>query len=759
MMKLVGTHYAYARRRQQITINAADYGEVHAFRITVVRGGVAGVGFRIGSSAGAQDVEPERSLGTGEHVISFVPVADVHIEFNHVGYDPAYVSSCEIIGAGDLTLLNGFQVGELNDLRIDQSGDVIYIGAGAANKQQRKLIRWGDYSWSLELYEPIDGPFRGINVGTTTLTPSATTGEITLTASKDLFKSGHIGALFRLDSVAQDVTDVLAGANQFGDSVRVTGVGAQRNVTINISGTWTATITLQRSIGEEGLWEDVTTYTANQTNLVYNDTLDNEIAFYRLGIKTGEYTSGSATVRLTFASGSNTGVVKITALSTAQSASAVVLETLGSANATENWYEGRWSDYRGWPGVPRFDDGRLWWFGKDRSNGSVSDDFESFDDSVIGDSGPIDRSIGSGPVETIFWALSLQRLTLGAGAAVFTARSSSLDEPLTASAFSLKPSSSQGSANIPAVRIDEGCVMVQRSRTRVFSLEPDESFFRHIAEDLTILAPELCEAGIIAIGVQFQPETTVHCVLADGSVAAIVYDRLEKVKAWWTVTMGDDEESIVDVVVLPGDGREDHVYYVVASGTTYCLTKWALTSECQGESMNKQADLFVSSTTAGTTLSVPTFLNGRTMYLWGDGAYRGTAVVSAGVITFPASYTNRSAGLYYRARYKSAKLAYAAGMGTALLQPKNVGPLGLLLYNTHRNGLKYGRDFDHLQALPEVVGGKVVPADYIWNSYDEKSFSMPGSWDTDARLCLQAEAQRPATVVAAVVAVETHDKS
>lgn len=757
MMKLTGTHYAYARRRQQITIT--ETGTRHAFRIVVERGGVAGVGFRIGTAAGTQDVLEEVSLGTGEHIVAFTPVGDVWIELNHVGYDPAYVESCEIVAAGDLTLTNGFNLGELSTLRYDQSGDIVYIGAGTVGKQQRQLIRRAEYSWSLELYEPIDGPFRGINVGTTTLTPSDTTGEITLTASKDLFKATHVGALFKLDSVAQQTSDVLSGANQFGSSVRVTGVGATRNVTLTITGVWVATITLQRSVGEEGLWTDVTTYTANQAGITYNDALDNDICFYRLGIKTGNYTSGSATVALAFASGSNTGVCKITAISSAQSASAVVLTTLGSTNATEDWYEGRWSDYRGWPGVPVFHDGRLAWLGKDRIAGSISDEFYGFDPDREGDAGPIDRSIGSGPVDAIYWGLSLQRLAIGAGAAVYTARASTLDEPLTPTEFTLRRGSSQGSANIPAVPIDEGCVFVQRSRKRLFQLAPDQTYYKYVATDLTALADDLLDAGVVAIAVQYQPETRVHCVLNDGTVAILVFDEVEEVKCWITVSMDNAVDLIVDVVVLPGDGREDHVYYVVNSGTTYCLTKLALESECQGEDMNKQADLFVSSTTAASSLTTPSFLDGRTFYIWADGAYRGTAVAASGSVALGATYTNSCAGLYYEARYKSAKLAYAAGMGTALLQPKNVGPLGVLLKNTHHDGLYYGRDFDNMDPLPDVKDGVAVTADTVHASWDQKSVPMRGHWDTDARLCLKAQAQRPCTVLAAVPTVETHDRS
>ncbi len=759
MMKLTGTHYAYARRRQSIVIDAADFGKRHALRVVVDRGGVSGVGFRLGTAAGAQDIVYERALGTGEHIMSFVPVSSpVHLELNHVGYDPAYVSSCEKVAAGDLELTNGFGRDLLSKLRYDQSGDVMFIGA--RGEKQRKLIRWDDYSWSLVKYEPIDGPFRKINATSITITPSALNGEITLAASKDLFRAEHVGALFKLDSVAQQTSDVVAGAAQFGSSVRVTGVTTSRNLTINTTGVWVGTLTLQRSIGEPGSWVDVTTYVANQVNTVYNDGLDNEIAHYRIGFKAGEYTSGAATVALSYASGSNTGVVEITAVSSGTAAAATVIEDLGSTNATEDWYEGRWSPLRGYPDVPVLHDGRLYWLGKDRLTGSISDEFESLDSEVTGDSGLIDRSIGSGPVDTIAWGISLTRLTVGGFGKVYTARASSLDEPLTPTEFGLKGTSSQGSADIPALEIDEGAVFVQRSTKRLFEIAPDENFLRNIATDLSALAPDLCKVGIVAIGVQYQPETRVHCVLADGSVAVLVYDKLEKVKAWFTVGMHAATDVIVDVTVLPGDGREDHVYYTVGSDGEYHLTKWAQEDECQGEELNLLADFYVSYTGAAIdNIDTPAVLDGRECVVWADGAQRANATPVAGSVTLDGDYENIVVGLYYRARYRSAKLAHAAGYGSALTQPKNLGPLGLILYNTHKDGVKYGRNFTKLDALPGTSRGAPVAADTIHADYDDKSFAMQGLWDTDARLCLQSEAPKPATIVAAVIGVETHDRT
>lgn len=68
--------------------------------------------------------------------------------------------------------------------------------------------------------------------------------------------------------------------------------------TLSITGTYTATITLQRRFNDPGGYSstyDVATYTANaEYNLLdYGNNVE-----YRIGIKTGGYTSGTAVIRL-----------------------------------------------------------------------------------------------------------------------------------------------------------------------------------------------------------------------------------------------------------------------------------------------------------------------------------------------------------------------------------------------------------------------------------------------------------------------------
>lgn len=85
---------------------------------------------------------------------------------------------------------------DLPDLRWAQSADVLYIVH--PKHAPRKLTRSSHTSWAITAVDFLDGPYLEINLTNTTITPSATTGTITLTASAPLFESGHVGSLWRI---------------------------------------------------------------------------------------------------------------------------------------------------------------------------------------------------------------------------------------------------------------------------------------------------------------------------------------------------------------------------------------------------------------------------------------------------------------------------------------------------------------------------------------------------------------------------------
>lgn len=753
-LNLLGTGVNEASRTQLVTVNEA--GTVHALRIIINRGPVK---VRIGSTA-IDGSYHTATLGTGTHSLAFTPTGNFYINFSSELLYSVRVDSVAVEAAGDLVLPSPYVEADLGSIRHAPSADIIYITTDGY--QQRKIERRNFDSWSIVLHEYLSGPFGLINVGPITITPSALTGDITLTASKALFvgsSSEHSGLLYRLISSGQIVQANLTAEDTFTGSILVTGIGTSRDFNVSITGTWSATVTLQRSI-DDATWEDVKTYTSNITE-TFNDGFDNVEYFYRIGIKTGDYTSGTVGLGLTFSGGSLTGIVKIRTVVSPTSATASVLVALGGTSATDDWHSSQWSDTLGWPTANALYEGRLWHSGRGKVWGSVSDGFDNLDDDVIGDSGPINRFIGEGPVDIVNWLAPLQRLILGTSGAEVSARSTSFGEPLTPSNFNFKIAGTDGSSNVDIIIDGTRGLFVQRSGSKLYQLQYDLSSDDYRPVDISELAPEITQPAIVKLAIQRQPDTRVHCVRSDGKVAVLVKDQAENTLAWVLV---ETDGVVEDAFVLPGV-IEDSVYYSVKrtinGATVRYLEKWALESEGRGGTTNKLADSFIYySGVATTTITGLTHLEGETVIVWGNGKDLGSKVVASGQITgLSEAVTTACVGLGYTADFLSTKLAYSAAMGTALTQVKKVSQIGIIARDMHASGLQMGPSFTELSDLPSVKDFQAVDPDTVHIDFDAPTFPFGGHWNSDSRIALRATAPKPVTVLAAIVGIQTNDKA
>ena len=750
-LSLTGDGTAAAIRTQAVAVTA---GSAHALRIVVTTGPVT---LRVGSTSGATDIRADTSLEVGTHSIVVTPTgATMHVQFRSTVQRQILVASVAIEGAGIVALPLPYALADLPNIRYRQSGDVVFIAC--RGYRQRRIERRSGGSWSVVEYLPEDGPFRVENVGPITITPSGLTGNISLAASDALWDSTHQGALWSITSAGQKVEASASADNVETSDVRVFGIGESRRIGIIITGTFSATVTLQRSVGEVGSWEDVKTYTV-ATTTTYNDALDNQIIYYRLAVKGGDYTSGTAAMTITYSAGARRGVVRITGVVSPTSVSAEVLSALGGTDATDIWAEGQWSDFRGWPSSADLHDGRLWWAGKDKFLGSVTDAFSTFDPEYEGDAGPVSRSIGFGPVDNINWLLSLSRLLAGTDMAELSCRSSSFDEPLTPTNFTVKKVGTQGTANIAAIEVDNKGIFVSRDRQHVYELSYSIETQDYNELDLTQLCPEFLAPGVRAMAVQRKPDTRVHCCLDDGTVGVLVFDKAENLICWVRVETAGQVE---DVMVLPGT-PEDAVYYsvkrTVGGSEVRYLERWALDTECRGGSANLQADSFVYSAHEASTISGLGHLEGEDVVVWAEGQDRGTFTVTGGEVDLGEPLSDRCAGLGYRARFRSTKLAYTVPPGkSALGAKKRINGLGLVVADTHAQGLLYGPDFDNLDSLPMVEDGFELTGDEVHANLEMEAFTFPGVWTTDMRLCLEAQAPRPATVLAAIVDMNANPK-
>lgn len=786
-VKLKGNGTDFGRVEQTITVAGGDQGVEHALRVDVLEGPVV---LKLGTSSQDDDLIEELTLFRGLYSLAFTPeVGTIYVTLQNQRKFNAWVDECSIEPAGEMEFLTPWSTNDLPFLRWDQSGDVIYIackngdttGLDVNASRLMKIERRGTgRSWALVDYFPLDGPFRTENITGLTLTPGALNGDTTLTASEPLFRQEHatFRSLWRLESQGQVATESISGGDLWapdGDAaepgIRVVGSGDARVIGIILEtiAAGTCTFTLQFSFGEDGPWNDTgQSWTQAQlpVSTTYNDGQDGQIIYYRLGVKTGDWTSGTFQVTLTYTGGAIQGIARTRTFTSSTQINVQVLEDFGSTDATKIWWEGEWSARRGYPTSVALHEGRLWWGGLDKIWGSESDAYETFDDQLEGDAGAISRQIGSGPQRVIHWMVAMGRLMFGTsensanvaavrmdGNHVLGARSNSFDEPLTPTNFNIKTISSRG-------------VFVDRTKQRLYELlyDIDQQDYRSL--DLSVYAPDFNEIGIKQIAVQMKPDIRVHCVREDGTVGMLVYDRLENVVCWCDLDSSGAAGEVEDVAVLPGV-IEDQVYWIVKrtinGGTERHICKWALESEARGGTVNKMADSFVHYSGAATTTPFTTellHLAGETVVIWADGCDCGTDTVTlAGALTNPLATAASEVvvGLGYQARFKSAKIAEIQGIG--LLERKKIARIGFLGAWLHYQGLKYGPDFTNMRQLPLVEDGQQTAVDTIHTDYHEDDFAFGGDWDTDSRICLEANAPRPATILAAIAEIESVEKT
>jgi hypothetical protein len=142
-----------------------------------------------------------------------------------------------------LEIVTPYTEAELFELQFTQSADTLYIAH--KNHAPMTLVRTTVTTWILAEFVTTFGPYLDLNIDDTlTITPSATTGNITLVASAALFLAGHVGALWRYGT---------------GDGyVKITGFTSDTVVAATVIETLSGTSAI--SDWSEGAWSDANGY-------------------------------------------------------------------------------------------------------------------------------------------------------------------------------------------------------------------------------------------------------------------------------------------------------------------------------------------------------------------------------------------------------------------------------------------------------------------------------------------------------------------
>lgn len=757
-----------ASATQTVSVALLDRGIEHGLRIEVERGPVT---FRCGSASGLDDYIEETELRTGTHSLAFTPTgANFYIEFKSDQRQLRRVNSIEVEAGGVMVLTTPWATAELGLMRFAQSADVVFVAC--ADNQPRRIERRSTRSWSVVVYQPDDGPFTISRTRRVRLQPNVTEGNGTLTADKAFFSANHVGALFRLFHEGNDHTFNISGAGQFTEPVRVTGVNTaltrDRDRTYTISGTWVGNIHIQRSFDEAdvGYLGYGASIAANVGPVLTRDDEDNAIIYYRMGFPEGQYTSGTATINVEYDGGGDYGICRVVGYTSPTVVDIEVLSPFTNVKYTDRWQEGEWSAARVWPSAVAFSDGRLFLSGEDRLWGSVSDAFDSFDEELEGEAGPINRSIATGGVNDTQWLAAPQRLLVGTEGTIAVVKSSSLDEPLTSQNISIRDSSTTGAGPIDPARIDNRVLFTDRSGKAIYELVFDGGSGDYAAGQMSKLTTDIFSSGVREIAVQRRPDTRVWVVMNDGTCICILYEPQQEVLAFVPMETDGAFES---ACVIPG-ATQDIVYFAVRrtinGSTVRYFEKMALDSEVVPGTRCYVMDAYATGSGGGasSTLTVGTHLIGETVVVWADGApvetsygVRGEYVVNgSGEITLANPVTNWVAGLPYRGRYKSARLGYGVEGGTAMLSKGIIEEFGLVLADYARAGIKVGTDFTTMYQLPRKVDGSTKASVTSGVIADEPLNNMGAQWQFDSRYHMEINSPYCAKFLGLVLKIQAN---
>ena len=279
-----------------------------------------------------------------------------------------------------------------------------------------------------------------------------------------------------------------------------------------------------------------------------------------------------------------------------------------ATTATTDWRLGAWSETTGYPGSVTFHQNRLCFAGStsepQRVDMSRTGDFENFAptevDATVVDDNAITNNLSADTVNAIRWLADDEKgLLIGTVGGEWVLRPSDTGGVTTPANVQSKRSSAYGSGNIQPVRVGRAVLFVQRAlrKLRELAYVFEDDGFR--APDLTLVAEHITRTGVTEMAYQTEPQSIVWCVLVDGTLVSLTYDRDQKVVGWSRHIVGGRSDSgvtqakVESVTVIPNSaGTADELYMIVNRHINGATVRYIEYLKPHWEETNDQEDAF-----------------------------------------------------------------------------------------------------------------------------------------------------------------------
>lgn len=493
---------------------------------------------------------------------------------------PAEIAS--LYSSSPYEISSNYQEADLFGLQHAQSADVLFNVHGSY--PQSKLMRYAHNLWELEEIVFDWPPFLDENDGDTTITPSATTGTIDLTASIPIFTSSHTGSYWLIkhprtadEATAPNKVGSAEADGFFNAAAEVTGSLKDVKGAWNFrtAGTWTGEIVIERSYDDGTTWHTLTTVTSEgDQNFNITGNEEDGDAWYRARAvdPPGTLAWANETIpTLSVERYYHYGIVKITGFMSATVVSATVIRTVGSTGATKLWSEGAWSDGRGYPVTTAFYEGRQFYAGTSYRPlniwGSRIRDYENMELGSLDDDS-VQFTIDSTMQNMIRWLVGQEVLLIGTSGGEWRLGSLDPSDAITpTNPIQPRIQTTYGSKKIQALLLANVVLFVSGAGTETKGrvIRGAQYIFEkgevggYDAEPYTLLSEHITKSGIVGMAYQQNPYPILWCVRDDGVLIGMVFEPGQKVWGWFRCVIDGDVES---VAVIRGVA-EDEVWIIV----------------------------------------------------------------------------------------------------------------------------------------------------------------------------------------------------
>jgi hypothetical protein len=457
-----------------------------------------------------------------------------------------------------------YSANDLAKLKYTQSADTIFIAH--PDYPPYKLTRTDHTAWTLSEFNFKNGPFMDSNITATTITPSATTGTITLTASSAIFDSKHVGSIWQI-SQKINAPGVAGSFTAAGTSSVILNNKQWELIT---HGTWSGKIRIKVSYDNGATWRIVKNYSSvSDNNIKSSETLDEELivngAIPQIVLECYSYSSGTLSYDLTGYAYTVDGIVKITSVTDSTHATATVIKQLGNTSATDDWAEGAWSTSKGFPATVAFHENRLLFANTNAQPQTVwFSKIGSYNDFGVSqtalDTDAVTASLISNSVNAIHSLVPLNDVIGMTEAAEWKITPGSNTSTITPTSIAFKRQSTRGSNLLNPLVIGNRIIYTQKQGSIVRDIGYNWQSDSYTGDDLTILARHMFEDyTIVDWTYQESPNSIVWAIRSDGILLGLTYMKEQDVWGWHRhITQGKFES----VACISGDGY-DEIWFVI----------------------------------------------------------------------------------------------------------------------------------------------------------------------------------------------------